>query len=659
MVRVDLHLGADVEVRGVEGAFADGAAHSPQVRAAHDARVAHRRLAHGDGVVLGVVHDDELAVAVLGQVRRQPRGESQDDAALFLDLLEVALRRRRPDGAAAGLQAVLLRAVAVVGRDVALDDDLVGRVVGVLDDLGDVQHLPVAHVVRAREVVGVHDLQRAPVEVDVGADAQVRPVVRLALAGAPADAERVRGGAEAVAGLGHLAAAHELGEAVAAVVRVVHLQHLDGVVREVVVQREALEVAVELMAVVPDAEEPQHLPVVLQERLQVRRLLRLAQLRLHEGAHGARRHPGALLRARAHARLVVWVRQRPRLRADVEPRLEEVAPRALVGVHDGEGLPVDGQLRADVEVGEAEVALRAVQGARRALVVAGGALPEDAAGLQRRREPRRRPAGAGAGAGDALDEEAAAVVLGGGVALVHLGDAVAPDEAALGHARVLLPRLVDLDGLIREVVVDVEAAHALRLQVALLDVLDAVGLEAQHLPVLRDEARDAAGARREGQVPLARASVRGLRADAVAPAEVSVARGVAAVAEARERAQVELCVHRLRRGQVQARRRAEVVRQRRRAADGAAVVVLPDLRRVARRRPPAARDGVDDDVVAVHGAQRLGLGRRPLRRAPDARQVGQQPLAAVAAEQRRPRRRHRPRGQRPRRRRQRVRGRRL
>ena len=74
---------------------------------------------------------------------------------------------------------------------------------------------------------------------------------------------------DVVSVLGHLLATDENGKRVAAIVRLVHLSHLERVVHQVVLNNEGSRLAVQLASVVPHGIEAQHFAVHFQELLEL------------------------------------------------------------------------------------------------------------------------------------------------------------------------------------------------------------------------------------------------------------------------------------------------------------------------------------------------------------------------------------------------------
>ena len=251
-VAVDLNVASDGQVRQSQEIVVLVhvlVAALVQPLAANDASVLLLRLVDADAVIRQVEGDNETTVLILVDASVEASGESEDLAAVVHNLEEVDLL-------GLGLEAVLLTqgvlvvAEAVVGRHFARS--------GLRDRfLGNSTDREVVTVVLAVETLGegvdARDLVHAAVGVDVGGrgDLVTGQVVVANLVLAWLVHREV---------VGELLAAQLHGEAITAVVGVVHLTDLDGVVGKVVVD----DVRETITAV---AEEAEDLAVLVKELL--------------------------------------------------------------------------------------------------------------------------------------------------------------------------------------------------------------------------------------------------------------------------------------------------------------------------------------------------------------------------------------------------------
>mmetsp|Transcript_46396 Transcript_46396/g.138700 ORF Transcript_46396/g.138700 Transcript_46396/m.138700 type:complete len:437 (-) Transcript_46396:31-1341(-) len=222
---------------------------------------------------------------------------------------------------------------------------------------------------------------------------------------------------------GHLRLPEEDREVVAAAVQRVLLPELNLVVREEEEDDEGPALELRRGDVVHHGEEPQHLPVVLHELLHVR--VDVAAAKHHLAVDllvgaGLRRPRGPRRLPGLHE----WVNLVWQTTALLHSRVAVVVARELVAVRDADGLPVDLQRGPDLQVLRLDVA---------------------AAGR---------------------------------------GEAVAPDQLALGDAAVVLLRLQDVAGVVLQVVEEDHLPDPVVLQVRLHDCLLEVAVEAEHVPVV-------------------------------------------------------------------------------------------------------------------------------------------------------------------------------
>ena len=201
-----------------------------------------RCLSHLHRVVLQKERDREDAVDVFRVARLHLGAEAHG-----LVLSELLGGDGGDEGADARREGVLLTPEAVVGGELAGGHDGLLH----LELQGGVEGHALALVEGESLGVGRDNEQLLGVHVDDGSDLEVLPV--------PAGAEGI------VAVDGELAALHHLLEGVATGVGTDHSEHLHGVVGEVVLEGEPLEVAVEALPVVPDAVKAEDFAVILEE----------------------------------------------------------------------------------------------------------------------------------------------------------------------------------------------------------------------------------------------------------------------------------------------------------------------------------------------------------------------------------------------------------
>mmetsp|Transcript_17335 Transcript_17335/g.30926 ORF Transcript_17335/g.30926 Transcript_17335/m.30926 type:complete len:327 (+) Transcript_17335:1798-2778(+) len=264
---VDSHVRPDVEVPGAE-VLTGGQPIRPhlldqlalQELAPNNPGVALGWFEDGDCVVRQVVCEHELAdvVASIGSCKLQLELE------LVIGMLHVLFHVplwRLQHQVLPGAQGILLRPVPVVRGGLRHHlrlprlADIDGREIGVAELLR--QEL-------LCEVIDVVDQEVAVVHVDGPANHQVlvRDVLHaLLLEGQGGPGVVVL----AIPCLGDLSTLHEGREGIAASVGGQSLGDITAAIRQEVMENEQSDVPIQGVAVVPDAEKPQHLPIILEE----------------------------------------------------------------------------------------------------------------------------------------------------------------------------------------------------------------------------------------------------------------------------------------------------------------------------------------------------------------------------------------------------------